>query len=261
MDIQAHTRTHTWYFTSDRIIDFHHPEDTYPWLAWNHSPEMKYQWVDKTQEQFVAYGTPVYEHGRSLGIKRYFEDPGLSEHLASFVKASGDQEFFANLHWRNLLREQVSQYKEKYPCAGRYETDKEYDDRLRSEILDSKNILETNLQKDVKFLCWPGGAHTPQADKLALKNGYLATTKGDKKNAFGSDPSKLHRTGTYLDSRQYSETFLRWVALPLFIFEIQSYRGQPLADFVMRAAGSIVRAAKSVVKRSKGGQTSADHSL
>src|SRR5712692_3724761 len=31
MDIQCHTLTHTWHFTSDKIIDFHHPNDSYPW--------------------------------------------------------------------------------------------------------------------------------------------------------------------------------------------------------------------------------------
>src|SRR4029077_18862598 len=47
MDIQSHTLTHTWYFTSDKIIDFHHPNDSYPWLAWNEFPDRKYNWVDE----------------------------------------------------------------------------------------------------------------------------------------------------------------------------------------------------------------------
>src|ERR1043166_2687716 len=50
MDIQSHTLTHTWYFKSDKIADFHHPNDSYPWLAWNEFPERKYNWIDEPQE-------------------------------------------------------------------------------------------------------------------------------------------------------------------------------------------------------------------
>lgn len=249
IDIQAHTGTHTWYFSSDEVVDFHHPNDAYPWLAWNRAPEKKYQWLDERQEGFVEYGAPVYRHGRSLGIRRYFEDPGLTDHLVGFVRAHGGEEFFSNPGWRKLLTEQTAQYREKFGSLARYETEQEYDARLRSEIVESKNVLESNLNKEIHFLCWPGGAHTPQAYDLALANGYLATTKGDKKNAVGSDPSKLHRTGAYLDSRQYSEAFLKLAALPFFVFEVQSYRGQPFADLVMRTAANIVRVSKGIRRR------------
>lgn len=249
MDIQAHTGTHTWYFSSDEIIDFHHPHDSYPWLVWNQCPERKYRWLDEVQEGFVPYGAPVYKHGRSLGIRRYFEDPGLTEHLASFVSAQAAKELFAKPSWRQVLLKESVRYKEKFGELGRYETDQEYDARLRSEIVESKKILESNLGKDIQFLCWPGGAHTQQAYELALSNGYLSTTKGDKKNAIGSDPSKLHRTGAYLDSRQYSETFLKFAALPFFAFEVQSYRGQWFANLVMRSAAGLVRVSKGLARR------------
>lgn len=249
MDIQAHTGTHTWYFSSDEIVDFHHPNDSYPWLAWNQSPEKKYRWLDEVQEGFVAYGAPVYKHGRSLGIRRFFEDAGLTDCLTSFVRAQGGKEFFAKPGWRLLLSEQSARYKEKFGVLGRYETDQEYDTRLRAEIVESRKILETNLDKNIQFLCWPGGAHTDQAYDLALSNGYLATTKGDKKNAIGSDPSKLHRTGAYLDSRQYSDAFLKLAALPFFVFEVQSYRGLWFADLVMRSAATVARVSKKIARQ------------
>ncbi len=251
MDIQCHTLTHTWYFSSDKIIDFHHPNDSYPWLAWNEFPDRKYNWVDERQEELVGYGAPVYEHGRSLGIRRYMEDRGLRDHLVNFVMAKGGNIFFTNPNWRSVLRAQVEDYRNQFSGTGRYETEEEYNLRLRSEIVESKKILEENLYKKIKFLCWPGGAHTQEAYTLALQSGFLATTKGDQKNAFGSDPAKLHRTATYLDSRQFSPAFLKIVALPFFVLEIQSYRGDRLSTFLMQTAANVVRTSRAVMKLSK----------
>ena len=251
MDIQSHTRTHTWYFSSDKIVDFHHPNDSYPWLAWNAYPERKYRWVDESQEELVAYGIPVYEHGRSLGIRRYFEDCGLRDYLVDFVKAKSGREFFKDPSWKNILRDEVDSYKKSHPNNGRYETEEEYERRLKSEIVETKAILEENLQKKVEFLCWPGGAHTEKAYSLAMQSGYLATTKGDQRNTFGSDPAKLHRTATYLDSHRYRRAFLKIISLPLFVLEIQSYRGQRTSAFLLRAAANVVRTSRAITKVSK----------
>lgn len=251
MDIQSHTLTHTWYFSSDKIIDFHHPGDSYPWLAWNDFPERKYNWVDEPQEELIGYGTPIYEHGRSLGIRRFFDDPGLRDHLIQFVQANGSKSFFGNANWRNLLWEQVPSYRTPHPDSGRYETENEYTHRLQSEIVESKTIIAKNLSKEIKFLCWPGGAHTPEAYDLAMKSGYWATSKGDQKNSFGTDPTRFHRTATYLDSHQYSLAFLKTVSLPFFILEVQSYRGHRLSTFLMGTAANVVRTSRVITKLSK----------
>jgi hypothetical protein len=251
MDIQSHTLSHTWYFSSDKLVDFHHPNDSYPWLAWNEFPERKYKWVEEPQEELVGYGAPIYEYGRSLGIKRYFDDRGLRDHLVEFVSVKGGKTFFTLPNWRKLLGEQVNSYKKTFPDTGRYETDEEYQQRLRSEIIESKRILEANLEKQVNFLCWPGGAHTPEAYTLAMNSGYLATTKGDKENAFGNDPTRFHRIATYLDSHHYGVSFLKIVSLPLFVLEIQRYRGYRLPAFLMQTAANLVRTSRAITKLSK----------
>jgi len=56
MDIQSHSMTHTWYFCSEEIIDFHHPGNTqYPWLFWNASPERKCYCLTENQEAFIPF--------------------------------------------------------------------------------------------------------------------------------------------------------------------------------------------------------------
>jgi hypothetical protein len=251
MDIQCHSMTHTWYFTSERIIDFHHPNDSYDWLAWNARPERKFSWVDECQEEFVGYGAPVYENGRSLGIRRYFEDSGLQEELVRFAKDKGGKPFFESSDWKKCLVEKANQYRAHNGDAGRLETDDEYHERLCTEIIEAKKIIEHNLEKTVEFLCWPGGAHTPEAYDLAIKSGFLATTKGIEKNCFGTDPAKLHRTATYLDSHQYSRTFLRLISLPLFVLEVQSYRGERISAFLLETAANLVRGLRSITNFQK----------
>lgn len=45
-DIQAHTMTHEFIFTSDKVVDYYTPEkfDQYYWLAWMLYPEAPTQW-------------------------------------------------------------------------------------------------------------------------------------------------------------------------------------------------------------------------
>ena len=246
IDIQSHTLTHTWYFKSDVLVDFHHPDDSYPWLAWNNFPERKYKWVDESQDGLVPYGTPVYEFGRSLGIRRYFDDAALRDHLTNFVQSKNGA-FFDDPAWRRNLSDQVRVYTARHSLRGRYESEEEYNRRLHCEIVETKQTLETHLNKQIEFLCWPGGAHTPQADLIALRSGYLATTKGDRKNSPGTDPSRIHRTATYLDSRRFSPGILRAVALPLFVLEIQSYRGEPISSCLMHSALTLARTSKRLL--------------
>ena len=86
IDVQSHSMTHTWYFFNSEIIDFHYPSNNkYPWLFWNISPKNKHRYLNENQEHFVPYGTPIYNYGRSLAIKRYFEDEFFSKYIVNFV--------------------------------------------------------------------------------------------------------------------------------------------------------------------------------
>jgi hypothetical protein len=100
MDIQSHAMTHTWYFASERIVDFHHPGDPYPWLAWNARPERKYLWLSEDQSLFVPWGAPVYEYEKAMIVRRYFPDPKLTDWLAQQVTSQGGESFFAQRDWR-----------------------------------------------------------------------------------------------------------------------------------------------------------------
>jgi hypothetical protein len=90
VEIQSHATTHTWYFSGPRIIDFHRPDGVEGyrspmWLAWNMFPGEKCRSMHERFGERIPYGTPIYEHGKALAVRRYFEDPALTRKLAAFL--------------------------------------------------------------------------------------------------------------------------------------------------------------------------------
>jgi peptidoglycan/xylan/chitin deacetylase (PgdA/CDA1 family) len=180
MDIQSHTMTHTWHFTKDEIVDFHRPGGPYPWLIWNRYPERKYAWLSENQEELLDFGAPIYRYDRALQGTRYFEDEGVEKALIEFVRSEGGREFFKRSTWRETLRATASDALRSSGSIGRFETAGEYRDRLVFELGESKRTIEENLKKQVKFVCWPGGAYTLEAEQVAKDLGYYAAVVNPK---------------------------------------------------------------------------------
>ncbi len=209
MDVQSHTLTHALYFKNNTIIDFRHPGDSYIWMTWNNHPTKKpYLQID--QEDLISYGEPVYEYGKALEVKRFFPDPRVSQYLVSSVNTMGGKEFFQQPDWKKKLLELAQCFKKENELNERYETEEEYDNRIRFELQRSKEIIEKQLSKTVHFLCWPIGAATQKAVDISFDVGYLSSTVASdmkreerrrKKNTFGEDPSRIYRIGAGLYRR------------------------------------------------------------
>jgi len=237
MDIQSHSMSHTWYFVSGEIIDFHYPgNNKYPWIFWNTVPERKSFYLTENQETFVPYGTPIYEHGRSLGIKRYFEDKDLTQYLVSYVREQG-KSFFDRNDWKDEMFHQVGLYKSKNKIQDRYETDEEQEERFKYELLESKRILEERLRKKVNFLCWAGGAYNDNALRIAKEGGYVSSTLlyGDTKikNTFGEDPAVINRIGC-ASAFYWRNRFISYTDPGFFIANIRYFQGTKIYLWIMR---------------------------
>lgn len=198
-DVQSHTMTHTWYPYSENVLDFRHPQDSYFWMTWNENVKRKPH-LQTDNENLVKYGQPVYENGRSIEVKRYFPDKELDQFMIEFYDENSKS--FENNFNKKLITT-LNQYKLKNTLNDRYETDKEYKNRIYHELNESKRILEKKLKKEIKFLCWPGGAVTQEALDMASEIGYLSSTAGKDlgkyrnyfKNQFGDTPSRINRIG------------------------------------------------------------------
>lgn len=237
MDVQSHAFTHTWYFKDSNIIDFHHPGDDYYWLYWNIFPQKKAKWLTDYRDDKVPFGYPIYSHEKSLITRRYFDDHGLRERLIEYVSDHGGRTFFNSSGWKGELYAVVDDYRTCHSLKDHYETEELYVERVKSEIFESKRIIEKNLNKTVDFICWPGGGFNHLSLQLAMNAGYLASTKSNIKNSWGADPNRIHRVASLLSNRPC----LDYMGLCLFIIQIESYRGPEICNQIVNFVKRSVR--------------------
>ena len=175
-EIESHAMSHTWHPVSERIIDFRHPGDKYIWMTWNRHPERK-PYLQFDDPELIDFGEPVYEHGKSLSSRRFFPNPKIAETLIEYVRENGRMEFFMRNDHRDILFGIAGKLQEEMD-PGRYETEEEFRERVRKELLESRMIMEEKLNKKIEFLCWPGGSSTETGLEIARETGYKMTTAG-----------------------------------------------------------------------------------
>jgi peptidoglycan/xylan/chitin deacetylase (PgdA/CDA1 family) len=237
IEIQAHGLTHTWYYASAEIIDFHHPGDPYMWLAWNSCPTRKHLWMAEDQQTFTPWGLPVYQHAKSLATRRYFPDENLNETVVDFVKTRGEMSLFDRSDWRQTLQQVVENYRRVHGELGHFESDEEYRARLYHELNESKRIIETNLGKTVNFLCWPGGGYNETSVEISKQVGYLASTLSSRdrgrKNIFGAEPSWWARISP--PTAKNGRASLEYQGGFHLVFKLNSERGSNLYRLLFKS--------------------------
>ncbi len=199
VDIQSHAKTHTWYFSEPELEGFHRPGcKKYPWMAWNRKPDQKPFYLNNDQSTVMASGTPVYKYEKDRVCRRYFPPKEIEEKITEHVKNSGGDSFFNKTGWEVELKSLHENLFKKYKASQYYETHDQYKKRVLKELVESKLILEENLNKKISFICWPGGGYNNDVLHLAQKAGYISWTLSsidlpDFKNISRSDPKHIKR--------------------------------------------------------------------
>jgi hypothetical protein len=200
LDVQCHGLTHTWYFSDCKVIDFHRPREVYPypWLSWNARPDRKPWYLNEDQQHFVAWGSPVFKHEKSLITRRFFPDSSCVEEVASFVHHRGGRRFFDDAMWKQELISTFEFLDKSAGFPGTFETEEQYAARLEFELRESKRQLEINLEKKVEFLSWPGGGVNDLGVRLAEHVGFRSYTLSSwqqpaARNEPGANPSAIKR--------------------------------------------------------------------
>jgi peptidoglycan/xylan/chitin deacetylase (PgdA/CDA1 family) len=198
IEIQSHALTHTWYSKGPRIVDFWHPgsatEAMGPvWMLWNRFPEKKpFYLVEATEmEKSIPYGTPVYEHGKSLETRRFFPDEELLvDRLANHASAKNEA-FYLTPGWRDEFVDIVDDYRKEYGARGDYESGEDVRARVRRELTESKRMLEDGLGHEIDGLCLPGGGATEDVLMEARQAGYrYIILPGKLKNTMDNESIK-----------------------------------------------------------------------
>jgi Polysaccharide deacetylase len=180
IDIQSHTMSHTKYFISDTIKDFHHPGMDCLYPVGNLFPEYKpYHILNEQFEKLLPYGYPIFEEQSSVCARKVTINP-------DFIDLTLEALFgydFKNYHTERAMAHIAQLYK-KFKSANdlivEVESEAAQFKRMQYEIVGSKKIIEENLNIPVEFLCWPHGDNNDKAHKVAMEAGYLATTSGSK---------------------------------------------------------------------------------
>jgi len=248
VDIQSHSLTHTWYFSGPKIIDFWNPgAATDPhgpvWMLWNKFPDIKPYYLTKAieYESEMPYGTPIYEHAKALVTRRFFPDEGINDVLIKYVHDNGGVDFFRQKDWRKVLYSFVENNIETQDVksnGGFFECENEYLERVRTELFQSKYILEKMLNKKINAISWPGGGVNDQVLAIARSLGYNRFTLP----SFWADEKS---TGRYSDlSRRISSvTRLEFKGRDLgegserdFLWHIERNSGSKLHRWLVRCS-------------------------
>lgn len=195
IDVQAHAMTHTWYPCESKFVDWHHPEDSYYWLAWNAESKNKPYWLTEYKDTVVPFGYPIFKYSKAMSEKRFFPSQAVIDFSIQFYK---DHEDECTGEKKNEMIGQFRQkLKERFKDGmGSFETDLEFEKRIRVELIDSKKIIEAQLGKKIEFLVWPGGAVSDTAYQIAEEAGYLAwSRKGKPYNELKDDLKEIYRLG------------------------------------------------------------------
>lgn len=200
LDVQCHALTHTWYFSGPRVVDFHRPRNInpYPWMSWNARPDRKPNYLTENQDHLVPWGQPIFEHEKSLIVRRFIPESEDLDSICAFVGANGGEEFFEKSNWRAELTSRFPVLGGAEQIAGVYESEEEHKERVLYELTESRRILERELDKQIEFLSWPGGGVDQAATGLARQAGFKSWTlsswqKPEFRNRPGSNAHEIKR--------------------------------------------------------------------
>lgn len=172
LDVQSHSMSHNFYYHSNILKDIYNGQANYDWLAWIKKPHRKPYYITENQKGFIPFGTPIFEFGRALGLRRYFPDDEFVNQAIRLYETDKNN--------KTELLGKLNRILQDYP--GKFESDEDMEKRYRYELFESKKILENKLNKSVDFLCWPGGGYNELSVNLSIEAGYKASTGTPRHN-------------------------------------------------------------------------------
>ena len=218
IDIQSHTSTHTKYFVSDKLVNFHHKGVDCLYPIGNIFPDKKpYHIVNSDFEALIPFGTPYFEEKSSVIARKVTIN---SEFVNECVNVFKEYDF-SNYNFESAYKEVQEVYR-NYQSKNRIvlntESDEDFYNRMSYEIVESKKEIEKRLNKKIEFLCWPHGDNSEEVHEIAIRNGYKATTAGK----INSSNETIERISKRIGYRPYlKNSKLGFIRLKTLIKEVE----------------------------------------
>ncbi len=195
VDFQSHSMYHASVFRNKKLVDFINPDFEASLLNSTLNP------LEYTCGQKVKYGLPIYQWESNLTAKtRFLPDDNINSSCIEFVKSYGDSLFFKTSGWRNELYSHYARVK-KESAVGKFQNYDERINEIKKDLLESRELIEDKLEKNVAHLCLPWYFGNKLTVSLAEETGYKFIYWGIKymksTNFIGDNPFYIKRINDY----------------------------------------------------------------
>lgn len=193
-DFQSHTHRHARVHTGPQIAGFVTPRSRRGYDAFD---QPLLQDVDRDlMGEEAPLGAPLLRSApRTSEETRFFEDPEVRAACVAEVAEYGGEGFFLRSDWEGRLRRLFGRTR----VRGRLETADERVRAIRTELADSRRLIEERTGRPVVHLCYPWHAAGPTARRLAAEIGYATAFCGKVPGVPitrpGGDPRSIARIG------------------------------------------------------------------
>jgi len=193
-DFQSHTLRHARVHAGPQIAGFVTPASRRGYDAFD-QPLLREGDRDLLGEE-APLGAPLLRSApRTSEETRFYEDPAVREACVAEVADAGGEGFFLRSDWDARLRRIFGRTR----VRGRFETADDRAEAIRSELADSRRLIEERTGRPVVHLCYPWHAAGPTARRLATAVGYetafCGKVPGVPITRPGGDPRSIARIG------------------------------------------------------------------
>lgn len=235
-DIQAHTMTHEFIFTSDKVVDYYTPEkfNKYYWLAWMLFPDSSRQWnsTAMSYKNKIPVGYPIFEYNRRLSAKKFIPSKEYVDFLID--KYNGGN---------------IEEKAEYTGIRGEYETDEQFTEYALWEVDQCKKDIEKLTDKEVHTLCFPGGGYTDEVLDITEKSGYKCYMNASRLRVGNNNEhvEKMHK-GKFVGLNRTSFSLIHLGVFPDSFYDywvakmsIANYQNKQPYTFMKKVFASLLR--------------------
>ncbi len=225
VDFQCHGYTHTWYESSDKIINFFNGKDFTPHLKWNLNTNDKPFWLKKYNEMHVPLGYPIFEFKKSLELNKvFYPNPKFINDCVVEVKTNGyDKEQLLSIY---------NSYKTNNDL-GEFETTIQTKNRFNKELLETRDYIQNLTGKDSSYIVFPGGGVNKEVRQFLKDNKFKLISKGNQLNGFDTKLFQVSRLAGFVDFK-LGKFVNNLGNIPLLYLQLQRGHGNKLINKLIR---------------------------